>query len=374
MSLTSQQRSGELGDWMAVRFAGAHELAREVQHACGQVPRPVLPIGGHRGGDHPWAAIGGTFGQRLAFLVQHAPPYFGLAGTLTMEMADWPDLHHAAAAFPTHAQLPASRRSRAWDWRPTSSGWIDVGPSPTDPIDQPSASPAGVVEFSARLVEYLTRHCPPGTLAASVGAEARLMRACWVLSAWEDGYRRGCLDVDYMTEDIGQLLALADEPVITELVALSTRAHTSGALTQLRHLASNPGVGEPLGIAGPVFVPHWADGDLVIGDTLIDVKTIASVRDTHRITRWLHQLLGYAWLDGPDRYGIRDVGLYLARHGVLLTWSVERFAHTLTGTTDSVGLTRIRDEFERLTARVIQAEGANPAFALPHRAGHTSGR
>jgi hypothetical protein len=200
------------------------------------------------------------------------------------------------------------------------------------------------------------------------------MRACWVLSAWEDGYRCGRLDIDYMTQDIGQLLALADESVITELVALSTRAHTSGALTQLRHLARNPAAGEPLGIAGPVFVPHWADGDLVIGETLIDVKTIASVRDTHRITQWLHQLLGYAWLDGHDRYGIHDVGLYLARHGVLLTWPLQRFAHTLTGTTDPVDLARNRNEFERVAARVIQAEGANAAFALPHRGASISAR
>jgi hypothetical protein len=69
-------------------------------------------------------------------------------------------------------------------------------------------------------------------------------------------------------------LALAPEHVVTELLALATRAHTSGALIQLRALAGDPPPGLPLGLAGPVFVAHWADGDLLVGDTLIDVKTV----------------------------------------------------------------------------------------------------
>jgi hypothetical protein len=79
-----------------------------------------------------------------------------------------------------------------------------------------------------------------------------------------------------------------------------------------------------------VFVPHWADGDVIVGSTLLDCKTVITVRNQDRIARWLYQLLGYAWLDSPaDRYGIRSVGLYLARHGVLLTWPLDYFEQTL---------------------------------------------
>jgi hypothetical protein len=60
-------------------------------------------------------------------------------------------------------------------------------------------------------------------------------------------------------------------------------------------------------------VPHWADGDVIVGDTLLDVKTVITLRDRDRIARWLYQLLGYVWLDSTaDLYGIRNVGLYLA--------------------------------------------------------------
>lgn len=54
-----------------------------------------------------------------------------------------------------------------------------------------------------------------------------------------------------------------------------------------------------------------------------------TLRDRDRIARWLFQLLAYAWLDEVDRYGIRNVGLYLARHGVLLIWPLDAFAENL---------------------------------------------
>lgn len=46
------------------------------------------------------------------------------------------------------------------------------------------------------------------------------------------------------------------------------------------------------GIAGPVFVEHWADGDLLVptdggGMVLLDVKTVISVRDPAKVGRWL---------------------------------------------------------------------------------------
>jgi hypothetical protein len=85
-----------------------------------------------------------------------------------------------------------------------------------------------------------------------------------------------------------------------------------------------------------VFVEQWADGDLLIptadpgaGMRLLDVKTVISVRDPDRAARWLWQLLGYVWLDEADRYRIRAFGLYLARHGALISWPLDRFAAAL---------------------------------------------
>jgi hypothetical protein len=53
-------------------------------------------------------------------------------------------------------------------------------------------------------------------------------------------------------------------------------------------------------------VAHWADGDLLIGDTLVDVKTVIRADPASKVAVWLWQLLGYAWLDSiGDRYRIR---------------------------------------------------------------------
>jgi hypothetical protein len=81
------------------------------------------------------------------------------------------------------------------------------------------------------------------------------------------------------------------------------------------------------------FLPRSLTAPLV-GDTLLDVKTVMHARNHHRTADWLQQLLAYTWLDGPDRYRIRHVGLYLARHGHLITWPLDTFTTTLLGMTN----------------------------------------
>ena len=83
-----------------------------------------------------------------------------------------------------------------------------------------------------------------------------------------------------------------------------------------------------------------------------------SVRDPDRVGRWLWQLLGYAWLDQGDRYRIRVVGLYLARHGALATWPLDRYTAALLDGRDVAGAAA---KFRRLTDRVIAAETGQPA-------------
>lgn len=355
MSLTSQQRSGALGSWMRSTMTGAADVAARIDEALADAGRPVRPTGQDIDGRH-WADIGGAFGQRLAFLTQHAPPYYALYGTVSAELADWPEVHRAAATFPTHTELSPAQQERACDWRPTRAGWLDIGPTPASP----PCEGAVVTEFMTRLRDYLSRHTPPGQLAASLGGETTLARACWVLTAWEGAYRSRRLDLDFTANTVAELLDLAPAHALNELLALTTRAHTSGALRALRGLAGNPAPGAALGIAGPVFVPHWADGDLLIGDTLIDVKTVMHARNHERTVDWLQQLLAYTWLDAPDRYRIRRVGLYLARHGKLLTWPLDTFTHTLLGTSDPAEVASAYTEFLRTATQVITEEGADP--------------
>ena len=96
----------------------------------------MLPVDPATVDGRHWAAIRGAFGQRLAFLVQTAPPYYALYTTVTAGLAEFPDIHAAAARWPTHSTLAEARTCRACDWRPTRTGWVDAGVTPAAPTGQ----------------------------------------------------------------------------------------------------------------------------------------------------------------------------------------------------------------------------------------------
>ncbi|WP_144312116.1 hypothetical protein [Actinopolyspora erythraea] len=216
-----------------------------------------------------------------------------------------------------------------------------------------------------RSADYLATHAPPGSLGSS-GAEAGLARVCWALDAYEGLYRGGSMpdELARLTRartvpSVEQLRAMADEETVSELVALVARLRESGSLTALQQHAGNPPAGHSLGTAAPTFVEHWADGDLIVGDTLIDVKTVMRLDKPERTARWLWQLLAYAWLDTTDTYRIRSVGLYFARHGTLVTWNLQSFASHLL---DEAGrIEHARREFLQVASRVIRTEWARSA-------------
>jgi hypothetical protein len=351
VSLTSQLHHGVLGDWCAASLVGTAVLIDQVQAAVAGCS-PVRPVG-RVDGEH-WARIGGAFGQRFAFVVDHGPPWPAYAGTANAGLLGGQMLHTVVTRWP---------------------GVPDLGADPLD--NELGTADALIQSFTDQLVDYLGEHAPPGTIASTRRAEEILARACWVLSGWEDAYRGGGLPPEIsrahqelsptLAEDDAQatgaaanvLLLHTPVHVTQELVTLVGRLHGSGALDQLRALAGNPPPGASLGCTQPVFVPHWADGDVIVGRTLLDCKTVITVRDRDRIARWLYQLLGYAWLDNTaDRYGIRSVGLYLARHGVLVTWPLEYFEQILLHTPGSVPAAR--REFLDYAYEAIELEGAEP--------------
>jgi hypothetical protein len=84
----------------------------------------------------------------------------------------------------------------------------------------------------------------------------------------------------------------------------------------------NPAFGEGSAIVG------GADADLLLDDTLIDIKTTSNLQ--LRADDW-RQLLGYAALNahfpigsGSDPVTIRNIGIYFARHGLLTTWPIDQ--------------------------------------------------
>lgn len=112
-----------------------------------------------------------------------------------------------------------------------------------------------------------------------------------------------------------ELLGLVGEEqdTIADLTALADRL-TGEAWPALESLGLSPAT------VNPMFIPHWADGDLVVGNCLLDVK--ATVRPEQLDPVMLLQLLGYALLDLSDLYGIRRVGLYLARQARMAVWEL----------------------------------------------------
>ncbi|GAA3565967.1 hypothetical protein GCM10022222_57210 [Amycolatopsis ultiminotia] len=370
MSLTSElaDPAGLLSRWCARVFTGTPLAARRVEEAVHGV-HPVRPALARPPRQH-WAQVGGAFGQRVADLVQAAPPYYALLGMLRAQWGGAAWAHDQAAAYPTHAGLPGEYRARALNIRPAATTWLDLGDGFPD-IDPVPGAPLLWADFLARARRYQARHAPPGLLGEP-GAEAGLARTAWVLSACEDIYRSGETDprlgrVVDGGGTIDQLRALPGDEVVTELTGLARRLHERGVLWELRRLAGVPPEGTQLGIAGPTIVPGWADGDLLLGRidpeagigdgtaTLVDVKTVVTVRDPGRVARWLWQILLYAWLDTGDLYRIRDVGLLLARHGTLVCWPVDELAAELLGTADLVE--HRRDEFRDLASGILRRAG-----------------
>ncbi|MEO6084461.1 MAG: hypothetical protein ABIQ18_15280 [Umezawaea sp.] len=363
MSLTGQLSPGhDLHQWCVQTFPGTADLVSRVVGAARRAEAPVRPEG-RVTGEH-WAEVGGAFGQRLADLVDPAPPYAALLGMVHASWLTWDQAHAQAASYPSHAHLDSEQQARGLSMRRTPDGWMDLGPTHDNRRVDPAAA-AVLIDLLERTRAYQATFAPAGDVATP-GVEAGLARSAWVLAACEGIHRSGQVDprlaaVLRAGGTATDLRAIPTEPVVEELVALVRRLRTSRVLAQLRANADHPAPGRPLGVAAPTLVPGWADGDLLVGTaaetTLIDVKTVISVSDPDRVGRWLWQILGYAWLDTHDLHRIRSVGLYLARHGALLSWGLNTFAGQLLGDLDTDLRHRTHEQFLDLARRVIHAEG-----------------
>lgn len=125
---------------------------------------------------------------------------------------------------------------------------------------------------------------------------------------------------------------------ISELLAEWTRAATEGT----------PFEPNPTFLASPAV--GGADGDLTIGDLLVDVKTREEVTNPW-LREALFQLLGYALLDVDDAHGIRRVGIMLPRQTHLQIWSLDE----LLGADAEDALPVLRGEFANLLIGMVNA-------------------
>lgn len=163
----------------------------------------------------------------------------------------------------------------------------------------------------------------------SVAAEERLARLCVALSWFEEVYRRGEIPRD---SPLAQGVELSAE----ELLRVVPDYAVPDLGVQVR--LAEAGLGQLRGsfpakscVAGPEFVGSaavgGADGDLIIGRLLVDVK--ATSRPDRLRDEWIWQLAGYALLDFDDAFGLDEVGFYMSRIGWLKRWPIGEFFRLL---------------------------------------------
>jgi hypothetical protein len=99
----------------------------------------------------------------------------------------------------------------------------------------------------------------------------------------------------------------------------------------------------------PVFDDAFAIGDLVLGGTLIDVKTY--LEPAPSMATFVDQLLGYVMCDVEDRFAIQSIGIYLAWQGELLHLPLDTALSLASG----------QPSFDLLSARRVFQQQVAPA-------------
>lgn len=172
--------------------------------------------------------------------------------------------------------------------------------------------------------------------------ERMLNRYCVVLSLFEqvfrsNAYLQGPLMQPTVKHTVEEFLAIPHDLWVYDLGEIFTRFYSHH-----NSLLSEPYILNPT-FTGSTYV-GGADADLVVDSCLIDIKTSTFPQIK---AEYLYQLAGYLLLDFDDKLHIDSVGIYMARQGMLFTWSVPDFLCQLTGD-DSATLIPLRREFRTL--------------------------
>jgi hypothetical protein len=254
-------------------------------------------------------------------------PPEGIAYTTQGGAIDW-WLRFIAVPGGSHPDLGVARKGlEALDGYPAAeAGW----PMFTTPTN---LSISEGMEF----VLEVSSDEPVDMMVRLLGFDAEWQaRTCFALSLLTECFRAGVRPGSRLLtvpEDAGPqaLLDLATADEVADLIAM----RDSALRVFFPHL--------PAGLVhtGPTFdgsryLP--ADADLIVGDTLIEIKsTIGGPKrkDGTRAVKFdrsdLYQLLGYLLMDESDRYEIRNVGLYAIRFETYVTWPVEQFLEAAAG-------------------------------------------
>jgi hypothetical protein len=188
---------------------------------------------------------------------------------------------------------------------------------------------------------------------------SELARVSYVFGLFEEALRTpravmGPLFVREPKLSVTALLDIPAPPILADLEQLLARFLPVAEAYQARPHALFPDFGKHA-LAGSGNDPLLLDGELLLIKTTTTPKIDA---------RWFRELLGYALLDTENQHSIQTVGLYLARQGARLTWSLDHFVATLAGMSTG-SLTRLRREFAYVRATLKRQPAPVAATIAP---------
>lgn len=265
-------------------------------------------------------------------------------------------------------QIAHRSRARATDDATRSSAhrWAEISEVGQELADQIVAA-ATELELDDRRSQLARRRNQETSLARL------LLTAAW----FEIAYRNlpSFLHTPVLTAPdaplrLRALLRRVPQPAVNDMLHLVSGA-AAGPFAALR-------TGADTAVAGPTFTGSFAvgnaEGDLIVDQLLLDVKTTRSPERFRSTLVW--QLLGYALLDFDDHHHIDEIGIYLARVPTLIRWPLPDLIEQLGADTDLAGLRRrLRQLGSTLVLHgSMPVAGIDAAVAAVHfaRAGVTS--
>jgi len=164
-------------------------------------------------------------------------------------------------------------------------------------------------------IEKLLNTEPPQGRILSDKAEELLLQYCYVLALYEVDARASWYDSPLRTLRHNGVKAQLNRVPQNDLLDLKE-------LTVAAHRAFEPLMGQPFHL-NPTFsdspLVHGADGDIIVGRNLIEIK---AEKDGFRSNR-IRQVVIYALLDSIGEYDLDECSIYMARWGKLLTWNLD---------------------------------------------------
>lgn len=317
MSLTSHlnNRHSAISRFFTERFANTRSVTRECAALLSGTTtlRPSAPV--------PWSTLGTAIDYRIRYYFAITPYENLIAWRGAQRVSD--SLIWTAAEWDKE-----TGEEEAWVGRQASA-------------DSPSL-PLGTIEsFFAELGELLQHH-DPVRRRLDRPQEEQISRFCVVLALFEEIFRAGvninsALFLGEAKLTVQDLLSITEPHWVDDLCSLSWLFHE-----HMGNKLANPCILNPT-FEGSHDV-GGADADLILDGCLIDIKATVNPRVANL---WLYQLLGYVLLDYGGQYRIDEVGIYLARQGVLLKWPLQELLNRLSGDL-TTSLDELRDDFHKV--------------------------